>query len=161
MATERWTEQSVASPDRSEIGWSAFAGASEKFAPVSSPQLSISAGRPVREQNAPFRRPRADRRTSLPARQSLRYARRRAAERSGRRAVDAVVYYDPAQVLLPDSDFVMLGCPLTRETEKLTDGEAYPRRRTTPPPIFWTSILCRACRSAATRGFFLDLYTGI
>ncbi len=48
---------------------------------------------------------------------------------AGRGAADAVHTMGELKSLLPEADFVVLSCPLTAETEKLIDAEAFARMR--------------------------------
>ena len=48
---------------------------------------------------------------------------------AGRGAADAVHAMGEFKSLLPEADFVALTCPLTKETEKLVDGEALARMK--------------------------------
>ena len=48
---------------------------------------------------------------------------------AGRGAADAVHAMSEFKSLLPEADFVALTCPLTKETEKLVDAEAFARMK--------------------------------
>jgi phosphoglycerate dehydrogenase-like enzyme len=48
---------------------------------------------------------------------------------AGRGAADAVHAMGEFKSLLPEADFVVLACPLTKETENLVDGEALARMK--------------------------------
>jgi D-2-hydroxyacid dehydrogenase (NADP+) len=48
---------------------------------------------------------------------------------AGRGAADAVFPMNELKSLLPEADYVALACPLTKETEKLVDAEAFGRMK--------------------------------